>query len=141
MHSSQQPSANSNHQQSNAAASSVATSKRLSDVEDGGGRSDDWCSETSSSNFGQLRQPIAKGRAAITSNRHRKYTINPSITTTTTAAATTTTTENGPMKQASSDVNHVDDASKKPLIAIWKAGVKLQNASTLTQSQTENNGL
>lgn len=136
MHSSQPPSANSNHQQSNAAASSVATSKRLSDVEDGGGRSDDWCSETSSSNFGQLRQPIAKGRAAITSNRHRKYTINPSITTT-----ATTTSDNGPMKQATSDVNHVDDASKKPLIAIWKAGVKLQNASTLTQSQTENNGL
>lgn len=114
--------------------------KRSSDVEDGGGRSDDWCSETSSSNVGQLRQPITKGRAFVAANRHRKYTITPSASMPVVPSAVNTITENGPTK-LTTDGTITDESSKKPLIAIWKAGVKLQNASAPTQTQAENNGL
>lgn len=113
--------------------------KRLSDAEDGGGRSDDWCSETSSSNVGQLRQPIAKGRAFVAANRHRKYTITPSASMSLIPSAVTPVAEN-PLMKLTPDGSVADDNSKKPLIAIWMAGVKLQNASPPTQAQAENNG-
>lgn len=127
--------------QPNAATSTASQMqpKRLSDAEDGGGRSDDWCSETSSSNVGQLRLPIAKGRAFVAANRHRKYTITPSAPLSLGSSGANVVTENGPMK-LTADGSNADESSKKPLIAIWKAGVKLQNASSPTQAQAENNG-
>lgn len=131
------------HQQNIATSSAMQVQpKRLSDAEDGGGRSDDWCSETSSSNVGQLRQqPIAKGRAFVAANRHRKYTITPSVSMSLiSSAANAAVVENGPMK-ITPDGSVTDESSKKPLIAIWKAGVKLQNASApTTTAQAENNG-
>lgn len=116
--------------------------KRSSDGEDGDGRSDDWCSETS--NAGQLRQPNAKGRAFVAANRHRKYTITPSASMSLVPSAVNavTETEMKLMKQTP-DGSIADENSKKPLIAIWKAGVKLQNASApaQAQAQAENNGM
>lgn len=88
--------------------------KRLSDVEDVGGRSDEWCSESSSGN--QLRQPLIKGRTFITANKHRKFTLTP--------ASSNTVLNDVAMK------TDPDDACKKPLIAKWKTGVRIQNTAT-----------
>lgn len=115
--------------------------KRLSDAEDGGGRSDDWCSETSSSNVGQLRQPIAKGRAFVAANRHRKYTITPSAPSMPILpSGVNVVTDNGPIKLTLDGSSIADESSKKPLIAVWKAGVNLQNAAAPITAQAENNG-
>lgn len=113
--------------------------KRLSDHEDAGIRSEDWCSESSVNNCSQLRHPIPKGRTFVTANKNRKYTIMPSV-----SSAAILTNDSSMTKSTTSDQNValiVEDNNKKPLIAKWKAGVKVQNAlSTSTVSQLENHG-
>lgn len=100
--------------------------KRLSDVEDIGGRSDEWCSESSSG-----RQPLIKGRTFISSNKQRKFSETPSVS--------LKTSSNDVSMKTSADCNSsiisgilIDEACKKPLIAKWKAGVRIQNTASPT---------
>lgn len=101
----------------------IRQKSKSSDAEDGGTRSDDWCSETSSS---QLRQTASKTRINAM-NRHRRHAIMPMPAKSTSTSA---------INERSEDEN----CNKKPLIAVWKAGVKVQNTSTVSSS-TDNNGL
>lgn len=118
MHTLQPPAQNSNHQ------------KRLSDAEDGGGRSDELCSESSSGNFGHLKQPLTKGRTFISAYKQRKFS-------TTTASSNASVLTSNDVSTDCSSVNGLvtEDASKKPLIARWKTGVRLQNAASPTDSK------
>lgn len=115
----------------------VNQQKRFSDAEDNGGRSDDWCSETSSGNFAQIRQPIIKGRTFISANKHRKFSITPSssVSVLTSTGSKDNNTNNllkNPIDSSNFNGSEIsnDDANKKPLIAKWKTGVRLQNASS-----------
>lgn len=105
--------------------------KRLSDVEDIGGRSDEWCSESSSD-----RQPLIKGRTFISSNKQRKFSETPSIS--------LKTSSNDVSMKASNDCNSsiingilADEVCKKPLIAKWKAGVRIQNTASPTNPDSK----
>lgn len=103
--------------------------KRLSDTEDNGGRSDDWCSEDSSD---QIRHQAIKSR--LIANKHRKYLITPSSSISISASTASKDTENGKNIADETSIctngNSSDDVNKKPLIAKWKTGVRLQNTST-----------
>lgn len=104
--------------------------------EDMNGRSDDWCSESSSGNFGQLRQPIFKGRA--NTSKHRKFSVTPSssnvslLTSISSKDNTSISSKTITEESASTSFNGIsnEEASKKPLIAKWKTGVRLQNTSS-----------
>lgn len=100
--------------------------KRLSDAEEMGGRSEEWCSESSS---GQLRQPLIKGRTFVSANGHKKFSLATAAATAAVAVAPTTDISSKHLTENSS-IN--DDASKKPLIAKWKTGVRIQNAAPTT---------
>lgn len=111
--------------------------------EDMNGRSDDWCSESSSGNFGQLRQPIVKGRSLGLNSKQRKFSITPSssnvsiltsISSKDNSISSKTITEGSSSNVFNGHLN--DEANKKPLIAKWKTGVRLQNtASPSTDNQ------
>lgn len=110
--------------------------KRLSDADvDLGGRSDDWCSENSSGNVvAQVQTTPPKGRPlVVTKNRKAPIAPLPSVTILSSTIAKDTNsvriTCDGPLSISSVGVP-VDDANKKPLIAKWKSGVRVQNASS-----------
>lgn len=106
--------------------------------EDVSGRSDDWCSESSSGNFGPLRQPTAKGRTSVSATKQRKFSITPSsssvsILTSTSSkdnSVSSNTVTDGSSVQLFNGITAADEANKKPLIAKWKTGVRLQNTSS-----------
>lgn len=107
--------------------------KRLSDAEDIAGRSDDWCSENSS---GQLQSPSSKGRSLVVS-KHRKAPIMPALSVTILSSTISKDSNSirincdGPPSISSVGVSTgTDDANKKPLIAKWKSGARVQNASS-----------
>lgn len=114
--------------------------------EDVSGRSDDWCSESSSSNFGQLRQPIFKGRPFGSANKQRKFSITPSSSNVSILTSISSRDNNIPSKTITDITSNStlfngisnDDANKKPLIAKWKTGVRLQNTSS---PSPENQGI
>lgn len=103
--------------------------------EDVSGRSDDWCSESSSGNFG--KQSFTRGRASVSANKQRKFSITPSSSSISILTSTSSkdnsisskTVTDGSMPQLFNGISG-DDASKKPLIAKWKAGVRIQNTSS-----------
>lgn len=104
--------------------------------EDTNGRSDDWCSESSSGNFGQLRQPIVKGRTS--NSKQRKFSVTPSssnvslLTSNSSKENTSISSKTITEESISLPFNGIsnEEASKKPLIAKWKTGVRLQNTSS-----------
>lgn len=108
--------------------------------EDVSGRSDDWCSESSSGNLAQLRQPFIKNRPFVSNNKQRKFSVTPSssnvslLTSTSskdnTSVSSKTITEEGAALSLNGFSN--EETAKKPLIAKWKTGVRLQNTSSTT---------
>lgn len=98
------------------------------------------CSESSSGNFGPLRQLAAKGRSLVPVSKQRKFSITPSssnvsiLTSTSskdnasTSSKTITDTNSAPNFNGA--MSELSDASKKPIIAKWKTGVRLQNTSS-----------
>lgn len=103
--------------------------------EDVGGRSDDWCSESSSGNIRQMG-PSSKCRSIISIGKQRKFSITPSISNVSILTSTSskdnsisskTITEEG--STIPSNDGTYDEINKKPLIAKWKTGVRLQNAT------------
>lgn len=110
---------------------------RLSD--DGGAKSDDWCSESSSGIFGRLRNPLPKGFQVANKNRKcvvlpATGSITPTIDTITdTLKSTVISTSNNPQMREGTSGGCL---AKKPLIAKWKTGVKLQSTTTATTSAT-----
>lgn len=92
------------------------------DNDDNGTKSDDWNSQTSSNNFSQLKNVDTKTKPNVM-NRHRRI-----------AAASPSAS-----KMAAVDKTEcVEDSSKKPIIAVWKSGVKLQNTTTASGSPANN---
>lgn len=115
--------------------------KRLSDAEDTGMRSDDLCSESSLNNFSQLRHPVPKGRTFVAANKHRKYSVLPSGTSGA-ILANSNAIDSRSLSGTQDNCVASDDGNKKPLIAKWKAGVKVQNAmSPSATAQIEGHGL
>lgn len=113
--------------------------------EDVSGRSDDWCSESSSSNFAHLRQPIFKGRSLGNANKQRKFSMTPSssnvsiitsVSSKDNSISSKTITEANPSTSFNGMTN--DDSNKRPLIARWKTGVRLQN--TVSPATDNNQG-
>lgn len=108
-----------------------------SQQEDVSGRSDDWCSESSSGNVRQLGQQQSKNRSIISIGKPRKFSLTPSISNVSiltsnsskdNSTSSRTITEEGstvPLNGAT-----YDEVNKKPLIAKWKTGVRLQNATS-----------
>lgn len=88
------------------------------------GDEDDWCSQANANNFSQLKHVDHRAKPTVMS-RHRKYAASPSAA-----------------KMASADKMEAgDEASKKPLIAVWKTVAKLQNTSTSgTPASSESHG-
>lgn len=112
--------------------------------EDVSGRSDDWCSESSSGNFGPMRQPIVKGRTLGSASKQRKFSMTPSLSSVSILTSISSKDNSVSSKtitegSSSSNFNGIssDEANKKPLIAKWKTGVRLQNTSS---PSTENQG-
>lgn len=104
--------------------------------EDVSGRSDDWCSESSSGNVRQLGQP-SKGRSIISIGKPRKFSLTPSISNVsilTSNSSKDNSTSSRTITEESSSVQlngaTYDEVNKKPLIAKWKTGVRLQNATS-----------
>lgn len=83
-----------------------------------------------------MRQPIAKSRTYVATNKHRKYTVVP--------VASSSILSTLPLIDkvvTEGSLCGSDDSNKKPLIAVWKTGAKLQNTSPpSTVAQAENNG-
>lgn len=84
-------------------------------------RSDDWSSQASSNNFNHLKHVDTRIKPNVMS-RHRRCAPSPSAT----------------KMLAVDKVEACDDNNKKPLIAVWKTGAKLQNTSTSTASPASN---
>lgn len=110
--------------------------KRLSDADgEFGGRSDDWCSENSSGNPPvPLQTTPPKGRPLIvTKNRKAPLAPLPSVTILSSTIGkdmnSVRVTCDG-LSSTSSVGVPADDANKKPLIAKWKSGVRVQSASS-----------
>lgn len=115
--------------------------KRLTDAEDTGIRSDDWCSESSLNNFNQLRHPVPKGRTFVMANKHRKFAIIPTGSSGA-ILANSSSNDSRSVSGTQDNCSISDDGNKKPLIAKWKAGVKVQNAmSPAAIAQIESHGL
>lgn len=107
--------------------------KRLSDPEEMAGRSDDWCSENSSGNLVQSLSP-SKGRTlVVTKNRKAPIAPLPSVTILSSTIAKDPNSVrincDGPSSISTVGIP-ADEANKKPLIAKWKSGVRVQNASS-----------
>lgn len=108
-------------------------------------RSDDWCSESSSGNFGQLKQALVKGRSLVPINKQRKFSVTPSSSNvsilTSVSSKDNTSTSSKTITDGSNSliINIVgnDEANKKPLIAKWKTGVRVQNASSPTTPESK----
>lgn len=105
--------------------------------EDVSGRSDDWCSESSSGNVRQLGQQ-SKGRSIISIGKPRKFSLTPSISNVSiltsnsskdNSTSSKTITEDGSSSVPLNGATY-DEVNKKPLIAKWKTGVRLQNATS-----------
>lgn len=104
--------------------------------EDVSGRSDDWCSESSSGNLRQMGQH-SKGRSIISIGKQRKFSITPSISNIsilTSNSSKDNSTSSRTITEEGSSVTlngaTYDELNKKPLIAKWKTGVRLQNATS-----------
>lgn len=120
--------------------------------EDTSARSDDWCSESSSGNFGPLRQLAIKGRSLVPVSKQRKFSITPSSSNvsilTSTSSKDNTSTSSKTMTEISSALTfngisgELSETNKKPLIAKWKTGARLQNASSPSapESKTDSKG-
>lgn len=113
--------------------------------EDISGRSDDWCSESSSGTFGPLRQLAVKGRSLVPVSKQRKFSLTPSSSNVSIFTSTNTSTSSKTLTETSSTLNFIgvsgelNDASKKPLIAKWKTGVRLQNTSSTSTPDSKGN--
>lgn len=102
------------------------TQKRLSDFEETAARSDDLGSETSFDVLNRLRPgetPVPKSRTFIAVNKNRKMSGPPVLCT-------------APSSQIIMNGAGVSNESKRPLIAKWKTGAKLQT----TTANSDKNG-
>lgn len=99
--------------------------KRFPEHEDFNNRSDGLDSENSFTITATCEPPVPKARTIVTANKNRKSSISSGVL---------VGTVNGNCAQLGTGAN-VND-SKRPLIAKWKAGVKLQSTAT----NLENNG-
>lgn len=98
--------------------------KRLPEHDDSNGRSDELESENSFVVTTPGEPPVPKARTTVTANKNRKGSISSGVL---------VGTVNGNCAPAAG-ANYTD--SKRPLIAKWKAGAKLQS----TVTNLENNG-
>lgn len=116
-----------------------------SQQDDTSGRSEDWCSESSSGNFRPLRQLAVKGRSLVPVCKQRKFSITPSSSSVSLLASTSSKDNTNDSSNIITDrscsttlINGFSiesgDINKKPLIAKWKTGVRLESATSSSPS-------